>query len=122
MLHFVFGELQENKVGFREETKASGYLEYQNARVRWFLSTDYFDIPLEIRETGERTYRSLSMNGSEIEFSKNFTDLHTVSYKEILNGRGFGLMENRVAIETVAAIRSQEVQTLSDTHPLLRLK
>ncbi len=122
MLHFVFGELQENKVGFREETKASGYLEYQNARVRWFLSTDYFDIPLEIRETGARTYRSLSMNGSEIEFSKNFTDLHTVSYEEILNGRGFGLMENRVAIETVAAIRSQGVQTLSDTHPLLRLK
>ena len=121
MLHFVFGDLQENKVAFREETKASGYLEYQNARVRWFLSTDYFDIPSEIQETGVRTYRSLSINGSEIEFSNNFTDLHTVSYEEILNGRGFGLIENRVAIETVVAIRSQAIQKLSDTHPLLRI-
>ena len=77
---------------------------------------------MEIRESGVRTYRSLSMNGLEIEFSNNFTDLHTVSYEEIFNGRGFGLIENRVAIETAAAIRSQGVQTLSDTHPLLRLK
>ncbi len=119
MLHFVFGDLQENKVALREKTKASGYLEYQNARVRWFLSTEYFDIPKEIRETGVRTYRSLLINGSEIEFSNNFTDLHRVSYEEILNGRGFGLIENRVSIETVVAIRSQATQKLSDTHPLL---
>lgn len=122
MLHFVFGDLQENKVAFRDKTKASGYLEYQNARVRWFLSIDYFDIPAEIREAGVRTHRSLSINGSEIEFSNNFTDLHTLSYEEILNGRGFGLIENRVAIETVVAIRSQAIQKLSDTHPLLRVK
>ncbi len=122
MLHFVFGDLQENKVSFRDQTKASGYLEYKDARVRWFLSIDYSDIPNEIKETGARTYRSLRMNGNEIEFSNGFTDLHTVSYKEILSDRGFGLAENRIAIEAVADIRSQSVQKFSETHPLLTEK
>ena len=122
MLHFVFGDLQENKVMFKDKTKASGYLEYKDARVRWFLSIDHSDLPNEIRETNANTYRSLTMNGVEIEFSTGFTDLHTVSYKEILNGRGFGLAENRVAIETVADIRAQSVKKFSETHPLMTNK
>ena len=119
MLNFVFGGLQENKVAFRDQTKASGFLEYQNARVRWYLSIDYVDIPDEIKKTGARTYRSLTINGDEIEFSDGFTDLHTLSYVQILNGFGFSLAENRVAIETVADIRSQQIQKLDDVHPLL---
>ena len=119
MLNYVFGGLQENKVAFRDQTKASGYLEYKNARVRWYLSIDYVDIPDEIKKTGARTYRSLTINGDEIEFSDGFTDLHTLSYVQILNGCGFSLAENRVAIETVADIRSQQIQKLDDVHPLL---
>ena len=119
MLSFVFGGLQENKVTFRDQTKASGYLEYQNARVRWYLSINYVDIPDEIKKTGARTYRSLTINGDEIEFSDGFTDLHTLSYVQILNGFGFSLAENRVAFETVADIRSQHIQKLDDVLPLL---
>ena len=122
MLHFVFGDLQENRVVFRDEKKASGYLEYQDARVRWFLSIDYFDIPEKIRDAGLQTYRSLIMNEVEVEFSHGFNDLHNVSYKEILSGRGFSLVENRVAIKTVADIRSMPVKAISETHPFLNKK
>ena len=119
MLHFVFGSLQDNKVAMRDETKASGYLEYERARVRWFLSIDYLDIPKTARNAGARTYRSIKVNDSEIEFSVGFKDLHALSYQEILKGNGFGLEENRVAIETVAALRTCELRPTQDRHPLL---
>lgn len=109
MLHFIFGRLQNNFVHYNSDTKSSGYLEYENARVRWFLSLDINDVPQSQREQGQRTFRSIKVDGSEIEFSGGFTDLHTRSYEEILAGRGFGLEENRVAIDTVANIRSAKI-------------
>lgn len=105
MLHFLFGELQDNVVHINEPTRAAGYLEYEHARCRWFLSLEVADVPEALRNTGQRTYRSITVNGDEIEFSGGFTDLHTRSYEEILAGRGFAVEENRVAIETVAEIR-----------------
>ena len=106
MLHFVFGQLQQNDVHYSSPTKAAGFLEYENARVRWLLSIDVNDVPEISRASGMRTYRSITCDGEEIEFSGGFADLHTRSYEEILAGRGFGLEENRVAIETVANIRN----------------
>ena len=121
MLHFIFGELQDNKVHLSEDTRAAGYLEYEHARVRWFLSIDVNDIPGPVRDQGQRTYRSITVDGQEIEFSGGFTDLHTRSYEEILAGRGFGLEENRVAIETVSSIRTAQTAPFSDTaHPFVR--
>ncbi|MBF7052534.1 Gfo/Idh/MocA family oxidoreductase [Halomonas sp. KAO] len=121
MLHFIFGELQENQVHYSSETKAAGYLEYANARVRWFLSVDVSDVPATARADGQRTYRSITVDGEEIEFSGGFTDLHTRSYEEILAGRGFGLEENRVAIETVAAIRNASpLGLVGEFHPFLK--
>ena len=121
MLHFVFGALQENVVHLSDATKAAGYLEYEHARVRWFLSVDVDDVPQAAREKGQRTYRSITADGEQIEFSDGFTDLHTRSYEEILAGRGFGLEENRTAISTVAAIRNAAVAPLTgDYHPFLK--
>lgn len=120
MLHFLFGEVQQNNVFLSEPTKAGGFLEYENARVRWFMSLDVSDVPKNLLESGQRTYRSITINGNEIEFSGGFTDLHTRSYEEILAGRGFGLDDNRCAIETVSAIRNAKVSQLSsDAHPLI---
>ncbi|MGG4605770.1 Gfo/Idh/MocA family oxidoreductase [Paenalcaligenes sp. Me131] len=120
MLHFIFGELQDNIVHRSDDTKAAGYLEYEKARVRWFLSVDVEDVPQAQREAGQRTFRSITVDGEEIEFSGGFTDLHTRSYEEILAGRGFGLEENRVAISTVAHIRNAQLTALSgDYHPFL---
>lgn len=121
MLHFIFGALQENVVHHSSDTKAAGYLEYENARVRWFLSIDVEDVPAAQREAGQRTYRSITVDGNEIEFSGGFTDLHVRSYEEILAGRGFGLEDNRTAIETVAAIRTQApTAAKGEAHPFLR--
>ncbi|MBY5937650.1 Gfo/Idh/MocA family oxidoreductase [Marinobacter hydrocarbonoclasticus] len=121
MLHFVFGRLQDNVVHYSDDTMAAGYLEYEKARVRWFLSVDYKYVPKIAKAQGQRTYRSITVDGEEIEFSGGFTDLHTRSYEEILAGRGFGLEENRVAIETVAHIRNATPSGLTgDYHPFLK--
>jgi UDP-N-acetyl-2-amino-2-deoxyglucuronate dehydrogenase len=118
MLHFVFGELQENIVHHSTDTNAAGYLEYEHARVRWFLSIDINDLP--DAQKGQRTYRSITVDGEEVEFSDGFTDLHTRSYEEILAGNGFALNESRVAIETVTNIRDQvPVGKKGDYHPYL---
>ena len=121
MLHFIFGKLQDNVVHYSDDTMAAGYLEYEKARVRWFLSVDYKYVPESAKAQGQRTYRSITVDGEEIEFSGGFTDLHTRSYEEILAGRGFGLEENRVAIETVSHIRNATPAGLTgDYHPFLK--
>ena len=120
MLHYIFGDLQDNRVHLAADTHAAGYLEYEHARVRWFLSVDIEDVPEAVRAKGQRTYRSITVDGEEIEFSGGFTDLHTRSYEEILAGRGFGLEENRTAIDTVSAIRDAKESPLAgDFHPFV---
>jgi UDP-N-acetyl-2-amino-2-deoxyglucuronate dehydrogenase len=120
MLHFIFGELQENVVHYVSESKAGGFLEYEKARVRWFLSIDVQDVPESVRSRGLRTYRSITLDGHDVEFSEGFTDLHTRSYKEILAGRGYGPEENRSAVSAVAHIRNAKpVGLVGDYHPAL---
>jgi UDP-N-acetyl-2-amino-2-deoxyglucuronate dehydrogenase len=96
-------------------------LEYERARVRWFLSVDASHLPSSAVESGQRTYRSITVDGDEIEFSGGFTDLHTVSYERILQGEGFGLEDSRAAVETVSKIRHLEpAGMIGDYHPYLR--
>jgi len=121
MLHFVYGRLQENIVHLNTPTRAAGYLEYERARVRWFLSLDVNDVPAAERAAGKRTFRSVTADGGNVEFSEGFTDLHTRIYEEVLAGRGFGVEENRVAIETVAHIRNAPIARHGDlVHPFVR--
>ncbi|MBN2274017.1 MAG: Gfo/Idh/MocA family oxidoreductase [Bacteroidales bacterium] len=121
MLIWIFGSVQQNIVHLLQNNKASGYLELERARVRWFLSLDANDLPAAAKENGKRTYRSITMNDHEIEFSEGFTDLHTKSYQEILAGRGFGMMESKPSIETVYTIRnSNPVGLKGDYHELCR--
>jgi UDP-N-acetyl-2-amino-2-deoxyglucuronate dehydrogenase len=120
MLHFVFGELQQNEVHYRDEKTASGYLQYEKARVRWFLSIDANNLPDNAVQGEKLTYRSITIGDEELEFSGGFTDLHTQSYQNILAGNGFGIDENRVAIETVEKIRVMPIAEAGErAHPLL---
>lgn len=120
MLGFVYGRLQHNEVHLRTSARAAGYLEFERARVRWFLSLDVDDVPAEERAAGKRTYRALLANGNSVEFSDGFTDLHTRCYEEILAGRGFNLEENRLAIEAVTDIRTMGLKPRGDRmHPLV---
>jgi UDP-N-acetyl-2-amino-2-deoxyglucuronate dehydrogenase len=119
MLFFVFGKLQDCKVHLSEATRAAGFLEYERARVRWYLSIDSSDLPHSAASEGKRTYRSINVDNREIEFSGGFEDLHTESYRQILAGNGFALSENATAIQTVSQIRDLPTIPLSgDYHPL----
>lgn len=120
MLHFIFGKLQRNILHYSDELKASGFLEYENARVKWLLSIDANDLPKDVK--GKKpTYRTINCDGNELEFSGGFTDLHTVSYQEILAGRGYGIDDARHCVETVETIRSQNPQKAKadESHPML---
>ena len=117
MLSWVFGEVQENKVHLREKDKASGFLEFEKARVRWFLSIDENSLPREVQEKGQRTFRSITVNNEEVEFSAGFTNLHTVSYQEILKGNGFGLIDSEKSIKIVHDIRNMTIIKKGEKHP-----
>ena len=118
MLTWIFGDVKENIVHVSQPDKAAGYLGLERARVRWFLSVDYDDLTNEIKSKGQRTYRSISIEGEELEFSGGFTDLHTVSYQEILKGKGYGLADARASIQTVHHIRNSKPLGLTgDFHP-----
>lgn len=122
MLTWIFGEVQTNKIHLHSHDRAAGYLEFKTARVRWFLSIDENTLPQEVREKGQSTYRSIKMDGEEIEFSEGFKDLHTISYQNILNGNGYGLDEARTSIEIIHGIRKAQLEPLKgDYHPFCNL-
>lgn len=119
MLSFIFGPLKKNVVHHRAIDCAGGYLEYEKARVRWFLSINARDVPKTAPENA-RTFRSITVDGKEIEFSEGFTDLHTRSYQEIMAGRGFSIDYVRPSIEIVSKIRSAPVELREgEQHPYL---
>ncbi len=121
MLTWIFGDVKENIVHVSDHKKAAGYLKLKKANVRWFLSVDYQDLPKEIQQKGQRTYRSITIENEEIEFSGGFTDLHTQTYQKILEGKGFGLEETKKSIETVFQIRNATpVGLRGEYHPILK--
>ena len=121
MLSWIFGEVQENVVHIHDRDHAAGYLEFENARVRWFLSISFKYLPDSIKEKGQTTFRSITIDGEELEFSGGFTDLHTMVYQDILDGKGYGLEAARTAIEIVHDIRNTEpIGLKGEYHPLLR--
>lgn len=121
MLGWIFGEVKENTVHVHTHDRAAGYLELERARVRWFLSINSEVLPKHVVEKGQTTYRSITIEGEELEFSGGFTDLHTTSYKEILTGNGYGIDDARQAIETVYDIRNMDTVGLIGTyHPFAK--
>ncbi len=107
MLMWIFGTPKTNEVKNQNDTTASGYLELEKANVNWLLSIDVNQLPQEAKESGKKTFRTLTIDGESFEFSEGFTELHTESYKQILNGNGFPLIETRNAIQLVHDIRKQ---------------
>lgn len=106
MLTWIFGGVEENTVHLSERNKVAGYLRLKNANVRWFLSLDPKNLPQEVSGKGQRTYRSITVDGKEVEFSGGFTDLHTRVYERILEGNGFSMDDARTSIEIVHTIRN----------------
>jgi UDP-N-acetyl-2-amino-2-deoxyglucuronate dehydrogenase len=118
MLAWIFGKVKENVVHVLEPASAAGLLTLDKARVRWFLSVDQGTLPDNIKLKGQRTFRSIAIDGTELEFSEGFTDLHTLSYKEILDGHGYSIDDVRVCIQTVHDIRnSRPIGLTGNYHP-----
>ena len=121
MLTFIFGNVVENIVHLKQDDTNSGYLKLKNANVRWFLSVNYDYIPEVVKATGKTTFRNITVDGEEFEFSEGFTELHTRSYEEILKGNGFGLDEAYGSINTVYDIQNSSPLGLKgDYHPFCK--
>lgn len=121
MLIWIYGPPRRSKVFLHEKHKSAGYLELERADVRWFLSLDPADLPATAVDAGQTTYRSVTVEDEEVEFSTGFTDLHTRAYEEILAGQGHGIDDARPSIEAVHAMRTAAVEAPGEGqgHPLL---
>ncbi len=120
LLSWIFGDVQNYYLHLSEHRKMAGYLELKNAHVRWFLSIDRNDLPEEVVKKGLPTYRSIMVDGDEIEFTGGFTDLHKKVYEEILSGKGFGIEDARSSVKLVYELRNAKVSNHIETaHPYL---
>src|SRR6266498_6102545 len=120
LLLWLFGQFTNLRVYYSDNSHMSGFIELEHARVRWFLSVDSQDLPFQVKAGGKTTYRSITVDGKEVEFSEGFTDLHTRVYEETLAGHGFGIAEARPSIELTHAIRTAPISPKDECiHPLL---
>jgi len=123
MLMWMFGKVQKIEVHVAQFDKMAGYFELENAKVKWFLSINNNDLPEKVKKEGNTTFRSITIDGEEVEFSGGFTDLHTIVYEEILKGNGYGLQDAKPAVSLVRDIRDAETEiNLNNAHPILQNK
>jgi UDP-N-acetyl-2-amino-2-deoxyglucuronate dehydrogenase len=120
LLLWLFGKVGKVIVYHSDPERMSGFLELAIARVRWYLSINPGDLPFPVTAGGRSTYRSINIDGQELEFSEGFSDLHTRVYQETLAGRGFGIEDARPSIELVHQIRNSHLSSFDDNvHPFL---
>jgi UDP-N-acetyl-2-amino-2-deoxyglucuronate dehydrogenase len=120
MLGWIFGEMKESHVHLLDDNKASGLLQLEKANVKWFLSIDRDDLPQKAIRNEQTTFRSIKIDDREIEFSGGFTDLHTVSYQQIIDGKGYGISAARNSIEIAHKIRNQIPGTTGEHHSFFK--
>jgi UDP-N-acetyl-2-amino-2-deoxyglucuronate dehydrogenase len=121
MLQWIYGPPRKNVVHLLERDRAAGFLELDRARVRWFLSLRFDDLPKSALSEGKTSFRSLKVNGEELQFSEGFADLHTVSYQDILKGKGFGLDDAKPSVGIVSEIRTATpIGAKGDFHPMAK--
>ena len=121
MLAWIFGDVKKNTVHLSQSKRAAGFLELQKARVRWYLSLERGDLPVKPQPGKPMTYRSITVDGQEVEFSEGFGDLHTESYKKILAGEGFRTKDVMASVKIASAIRNAEpIGLKGEYHPILK--
>lgn len=120
LLNWLFGPVERCSVHLSTQQKMAGVLELAGARVRWFLSVDAADLPVGYTESGRSAFRSITVNGEEVEFSEGFGDLHTRVYEEVLAGRGYGIEDAKPSIDLVHSVRNSPIVIpKDDAHPML---
>ena len=120
MLGWLFGTPDQVRLHLSEPRRMAGFIEFEKAKVRWFLSVNQADLPSSACDEQVKTYRSITVDGREIEFSGGFTDLHTRVYEKVLAGEGFGIEDARPSVELSHRIRTSELSFIDElAHPLL---
>jgi UDP-N-acetyl-2-amino-2-deoxyglucuronate dehydrogenase len=121
MLLWIFGDKKQSQVFYSDDKRMAGFLELEKANIRWFLSLDKNDLPVEVIKKGQTTFRSILIDDHEFEFSSGFADLHTVVYRNILDGSGFGIEEARPSVNLAYEIRNAEISKpdTDQIHPIL---
>jgi UDP-N-acetyl-2-amino-2-deoxyglucuronate dehydrogenase len=109
LLLWLFGPAQHSEVHLRDGKRAAGSIALANADVQWFLSAEATDLPFDAQPGTRTTFRSITVDGEQLEFSEGFTDLHTRVYEEVLAGRGFGITDARPSIELSHLIRNAPI-------------
>lgn len=123
MLTWIFGNVENQKVHLHTHDRASGIIRLKKANVRWFLSINEDTLPKSIKDKGKRVFRSIRIDDDELEFSDGFTELHNISYKSILEGKGFRVKDSLSSINIVHDIRNSTISKIeSDYHPMVKLK
>ena len=122
MLIWLFGGVQYSELHMSDPKKMGGFIELEKAKVRWLLSVDRNDLPAEAVKKGSPTFRSITINQEEIEFSGGFTNLHTMVYRDILDGKGFGIEDARPSLNLVSELRGKDpVKSSSENmHPFIK--
>ena len=108
MLMWIFGRLDYQELHLADQRKTAGFMSLERADVRWFLSVDRNDLPPDVKEKQVPTYRSITVDGRKVEFSGGFTDLHTLVYRDILSGGGYGIEDARTSIKVVSDLRNMK--------------
>lgn len=122
MLTWIFGDVKENQLHLSTHDRAAGYLQLKKANVKWFLSINENTLPETVKQRDGKTYRAILIDGKEFEFSDGFTELHTQSYQQILEGNGFGIAESYNAIKIVQELRTMPINFIKETaHPFTEL-
>ncbi len=121
MLLWMFGAFEGAQVHMSEARRMAGFLELERARVKWFLSVDHRDLPSAATSSGKKTFRTISVDGTEVEFSEGFTDLHTRVYQLTVAGKGFGIADAKPSIQLAHTLRGAAIESSrTDAHPFLR--
>jgi UDP-N-acetyl-2-amino-2-deoxyglucuronate dehydrogenase len=116
LLIWLFGDVRTSELHLRQDKRMAGWIALDRAEVSWFLSAESADLPFEPQPGVKTTFRSITVDGQEVEFSEGFTDLHTRVYQEVLAGRGFGITEARPSIELTATLRQAGVAAPAPEH------
>jgi UDP-N-acetyl-2-amino-2-deoxyglucuronate dehydrogenase len=121
LLVWLFGPVEQSELHMRQTKRMAGAIALERARVSWFLSAEAEDLPFDPQPGKRTTFRSITVDGQEIEFSEGFADLHTRVYEEVLAGRGFGIEDARPSIELTSALRQADPVTPAPErrHPVL---
>jgi UDP-N-acetyl-2-amino-2-deoxyglucuronate dehydrogenase len=105
LMIWLFGEVEEIILEDYTPKRAAGFLELERANVQWTLSVDKSELPRECIAANKNSFRQMLINGTPIRLDEGMENLHTACYREILSGKGTGIMDATASIKLCYTLR-----------------